>query len=117
MENCLATDTKKWKGNGVKENFRLAKEVQLKPGEGIIYCQTKRRMHNLHYYWQQKNYILKLLEKIWFLAKEKGNPEEINSKLLLARSKYGETALHIAAEGSVALLEKLNEDELKINSY
>ena len=60
------------------------------------------------------------------MAKEKGNPEEINSKLLLAQNKYIETAVHIAAEGSVAVLEKLrglakeaqlNEDELKINCY
>ena len=60
------------------------------------------------------------------LAKEKGNTEEINSKLLLAQNKYVETAVHIAAEGSVAVLEKLrglakeaqlNEDELKINCY
>ena len=55
------------------------------------------------------------------MAKEKGNPEEIKSKLLLAQNEYGETALHVAAEGSVAVLEKiwaffkeaqLNEDEL-----
>jgi len=41
------------------------------------------------------------------LAKEKGNPEEIKSNLLLAQNDYGETALHVAAEGSVAVLEKL----------
>jgi hypothetical protein len=38
MENCLATGTKRWKDNGVTENFRLAKEEQLNPGEQINYC-------------------------------------------------------------------------------
>jgi hypothetical protein len=52
-----------------------------------------------------KSDILKLLEEIWFLAKQKGNPEEIKSKLLLAQNEYGETALHIAVEGSVVVLE------------
>jgi hypothetical protein len=56
------------------------------------------------------------------LAKQKGNPEQIKSKLLPARNQYDETALHMAVEGSVAVLEKmgvfakeaqLNEDELK----
>jgi len=68
---------------------------------------------------------LKLLKKLWILHKEKGNPEEIKSRLLLARNKHGETALHVAAEDSVAVLEKLwaffkgaqlNKGEL-INGY
>ena len=50
---------------------------------------------------------LKLLKELWALAKEKGNPEEIKSKLLLAWNKYSETALHVAAEGNVVVLEKL----------
>ena len=41
------------------------------------------------------------------MAKEKGNPEEMKSKLLPARNEYGETALHMAVEGSVAVVEKL----------
>jgi uncharacterized protein YjfI (DUF2170 family) len=65
---------------------------------------------------------VKLLEEHFALAKEKGNPEEINSKLLLAQNEYGQTALHVAAEGSVSVLEKLrafvkeverNKDEVK----
>ena len=55
------------------------------------------------------------------MAKEKGNPEEIKSKLLLAWNEYGETALHVAAGGSVVVMEKLfffkesqiNDDEFK----
>jgi hypothetical protein len=33
--NCLANSTKRWKYNGVTENFILAKEEQLNPGECI----------------------------------------------------------------------------------
>ena len=40
------------------------------------------------------------------MVKEKGNPEEMKSKLLLEQNEYGETALHVAAEGSVEVLEK-----------
>ena len=59
------------------------------------------------------------------MAKEKENPEEIKYNLLLALNEYGEIALHVAAEGSVMVLEKvwgrgrgakevqLNEGELK----
>jgi hypothetical protein len=49
----------------------------------------------------------KLLRELWTLAKEKGNPKEIKSKLLLAQNEYGETVLHVAAEGSVEVLEKV----------
>jgi len=41
------------------------------------------------------------------LVKEKGHPEEIKYNLSLAKNKYGETALHMAAEDSVAVLEKI----------
>ena len=56
------------------------------------------------------------------MAKEKGNPEEIKSKLLLARNEYIETALHVATEGNVEVQEKiwvffkqsqLNKNEVK----
>jgi len=40
------------------------------------------------------------------LAKEKETPEEIKSKLL-AQNKYGQTALNVAAECSVAVMERL----------
>ena len=57
------------------------------------------------------------------MAKEKGNSEEIKSKLLLTQNEYWRTALHLTAEGSVAVLEKLwdfateehqKQDELKL---
>jgi hypothetical protein len=41
------------------------------------------------------------------LVKEKGHSKEIKYNLSLAKNKYGETALHMAAEDSVAVLEKI----------
>ena len=50
---------------------------------------------------------MKFLKELRALAKEEGNPEEIWTRLSLAQNEYGETALHVAAEGSVEVLEKL----------
>jgi hypothetical protein len=54
------------------------------------------------------------------LTKEKGNKERVKCNFLLAQNKYGVTAVHMAVESTVAVLEKLwgfakqlNEDELK----
>ena len=41
------------------------------------------------------------------MTKEEGNPEEMKSKLLLTQNEYSETALHVAAEGNLAVLEKV----------
>jgi len=41
------------------------------------------------------------------LVKEKVHSKEIKYNLSLAKNKYGETALHMAAEDSVAVLEKI----------
>jgi hypothetical protein len=86
MKNCLATGTKIWKDNGVTETFRLAKEVQLNPGE----VRYKLLLDQL---WdgQPARFLaaeidnVKLLEELWVLVKGKGNPEEIKYNLLLAK--------------------------------
>jgi len=82
--------------------------VQLNPGEvkyNLLLDQEKDGQPA--WFLAAKNENLKLLKALWALAKEKGNPEEIKSKLLLARNEYGKNALHVAAEGSVEVPEKV----------
>jgi len=78
-------------------------------------------MNDKHGSWQQKSGNFKVLEELWVFAKGKTNPE-VKNNLLLAKNKYGQTALHVAAEGSVAILEELwafakeeqlNQDDLQ----
>ena len=121
MKNCLATSTKISKGNGVTETFRLANKLQLNPVEEKYKLLLDQEEDGQPaWFLTAKSYNFKLLKELWALAKEKGSPEEIKYNLLLARNEYGETALHMAAGGSVAVMEKmcffkesqLNEDKL-----
>ena len=78
MKNYLATGTDLSKGNGVTETFRLAKELQLNPGE----VKYKLLLHQEGdgqpaWFLVANSDILKLLKEHWALANEKGNPEEI----------------------------------------
>jgi hypothetical protein len=62
-------------------------ELQLNPGE----VKYKLLLHNeedrqLAWFLAAKSENLKLLKELLALAKQKGNPEEIKSKLLLARN-------------------------------
>jgi DNA-binding phage protein len=50
---------------------------------------------------------VKLLQDLWDSAREKGNSEETISKFLLAQNQDRETALHLAATGSVEAMKKL----------
>jgi predicted amidohydrolase YtcJ len=62
---------------------------------------------------------VKVLQELWNLAKEKGNPEEINCKLLLVQNENGQTALHLVVEDSVAVLETLwaSIKKAQLNEY
>ena len=85
MKNCLATGIKISKGNGVTENFTLVKELQLNPGEEkykLLLDQVEDGQPA--WFLAAKSDNLKLLKELWILAKEKGNPEETKSRLLLA---------------------------------
>ena len=108
MKNFLATGAKISKCNGVTGTFRLAKDLQLNPGE-VKYELLLDQEEDGQFAWSlaAKSDNLKLLKELWALAKEKGNPEEIKSKLLLARNEYIGTALHLATEGNVAVQEKI----------
>jgi len=55
----------------------------------------------------EKSGNLNLLKELWAFTKKEGNPEEIKYNLLLEQNEYGKTALHVSAEGSVEVLEKL----------
>ena len=102
--------------------LNFAKDMQLNPGEiwnKLLLDQEEDERHA--WFLAARCGNVKVLEEIWVLAKENGTPEEIKSKLLLAQNEYGQTALHLAAEGSVAVMEKvwawakevqLNKDEL-----
>ena len=85
MKNCLVTGIKISKRYGVTETFRLMKELQLNPGE-VKYklLLDKEKDGQPAWFLEAKSDNLKLLNELWALAKEKGNPEEIKSKLLLA---------------------------------
>jgi hypothetical protein len=43
----------------------------------------------------------------WGFDLRERKPDQIKSKFLLACTEYGDTVLHMAAEGSVTVLEKL----------
>ena len=104
----MATGSKRWKNNGVRENFDICKELQLNPREirnKLLLVQEKDGRNA--WFLAAKSGNVKVLEERWVLAKEKGNQEEMNSRLLLAQNEYGQTALHVTAEGSVAVLEKV----------
>lgn len=108
MKNFLATGTKIWKDNGVTENIRLAKELQLNPGE-VRYKLLLDQEEDGQPAWllATERGNVKILWELWVLVKEKGNPEEIKYNFLLTPNEYGETALHVAADGNMAVLEKL----------
>jgi len=108
MKTCLGTGTKLSKGNGVRETFILAKELQLNPSE-VKYklFLDQEGVGQTAWLLAAKSDKLKLLKELWALAKEKGNPEEIKAKLLLTQNEYRETALHVAEEGSVEVPEKI----------
>ena len=103
----------------LKKLLELAKELQLNPGEvrnKLLLDQKEDGRPAWSLAAKSKN--VKVLEEIWVLTKEKGNPEEIKS-LLLAQNEYGQTALHVAADSSVVVLEKLwavaNETQLNLD--
>ena len=108
MKTCLGTGTKLSKGNGVRETFILAKELQLNPSE-VKYklFLDQEGVGQTAWLLAAKSDKLKLLKELWALTKKEGNPEEIKYNLFLAQNEYGETALHVAAEGIVEVLEKL----------
>jgi ankyrin repeat protein len=86
----------------------LAKELQLNAA-AVKYKLLLDQKENGQTAWflAAKRDNLKLLKELGALTKEKGNPDKINSKFLLACTEYGDTVLHVAAEGSVTVLEKL----------
>jgi len=85
VKSFLATGTKISNGNYVTETFRLAKELQLNPGEikyKLLLDQEKDGQPA--WFLAAKRDNLKLLKELRALAKEKGNPEKMKYDFLLA---------------------------------
>ena len=74
----MATGSKKWKNNDVREILDWAKDMQLNSGKmKNILLLDQEQDGRATCFLATKSGIVKILEEMWVLAKQKGNPKEI----------------------------------------
>ena len=74
----MATGSKKWKDNDVRKILDLTKDMRLSSGKmKNILLLDQEQDGRTTWLLATESGIVKILEEMWVLAKQKGNPKEI----------------------------------------